>query len=463
MPEKHTLEVILDILQRRDTHEIFAEPVDPEEVEDYCEIIKEPMDFSTMRAKLHEGMYTSLEQFEHDALLISRNAMQFNSSTTIYFRQAHAIHKLSKRVFRAAKTNPKNFESEFSEAGRRTVRRLQSEAGSPIIYSSSPRLATNLRSHSTTVNNSSKIVSNSLSGSSNLKRSSQGNSGCSGAATSVIERNLEKLAGAKDSRRTNFSGVDRCSTYNTCTPSPNENDSVVSIAHDNSKALQHVNQQDIGFTESLVLFVKDLGLTAQMIARQKLHGLSTASFRIPNSNCWLQTPGCQNPPSFASAQQRPTTLDTTFSSLTSHNQSDHRQGQRTFPGNSNDQIGLCDIDKGGKAFTGDRLDTHSPSAEAEPNIEQRKIPSAFGRIFCTGSAINTVGVLGSSEVHKGENSGIKLSSNSALLAARDLNFSLLKDGVLKDTGDKSLIISDENNFSNQPWSILHQTCPVSPC
>lgn len=77
---------------RRDTHEIFAEPVDPNEVgiwpevsfhtmnlsflvhfiygitadkvEEYYEIIKEPMDFGTMRAKLHEGMYKSLEQFE---------------------------------------------------------------------------------------------------------------------------------------------------------------------------------------------------------------------------------------------------------------------------------------------------------------------------------------------------------------------------------------------------------------
>lgn len=33
-------------------------------VEDYYEIIEEPMDFGTMRAKLHEGMYRSLEQFE---------------------------------------------------------------------------------------------------------------------------------------------------------------------------------------------------------------------------------------------------------------------------------------------------------------------------------------------------------------------------------------------------------------
>ncbi|KAL0375489.1 UNVERIFIED_CONTAM: hypothetical protein Sradi_3464600 [Sesamum radiatum] len=87
MPAKHILELVLDALQRRDTYEIFAEPVDPDEVEDYYEIIKEPMDFGTMRAKLHEGMYENLEQFEHDVFLIPENAMHFNSSATIYFRQ----------------------------------------------------------------------------------------------------------------------------------------------------------------------------------------------------------------------------------------------------------------------------------------------------------------------------------------------------------------------------------------
>ncbi|KAI7984400.1 Bromodomain and PHD finger-containing protein 3, partial [Camellia lanceoleosa] len=70
MPEKRILELVLDILQR-DTHEIFAEPVDPKEVEDYYEIIKEPMDFGTMRAKHHEGI----------------NAMHFNSTGTIYFKE----------------------------------------------------------------------------------------------------------------------------------------------------------------------------------------------------------------------------------------------------------------------------------------------------------------------------------------------------------------------------------------
>ncbi|MCE2055319.1 hypothetical protein HAX54_042410 [Datura stramonium] len=127
LPEKRILELILDVLQRRDTHEIFAEPVDPTEVEDYYEIIREPMDFGTMRAKLHEGMYQNLEQFEHDAFLIPKNAMHFNSSGTVYFRQARAIYELAKKVFHVLKTNPGNFEVEFPVTRRRSMRRLQND------------------------------------------------------------------------------------------------------------------------------------------------------------------------------------------------------------------------------------------------------------------------------------------------------------------------------------------------
>ncbi|XP_076941864.1 uncharacterized protein LOC143611549 [Bidens hawaiensis] len=127
LPDKQTLELVIDTLQRKDIYEIFAEPVDPEEVEDYYEIIEEPMDFGTMRAKLHEGLYTSLEQFEHDVYLISGNAMHFNSSGTIFFRQAHGIHKLAKRVFHVLRTSPENFESEFSGGRRKSGRKSQDE------------------------------------------------------------------------------------------------------------------------------------------------------------------------------------------------------------------------------------------------------------------------------------------------------------------------------------------------
>lgn len=86
-------------LFRRDTHEIFAQPVDQNEVgsaylsftftipfsfsatmlmclsvckvEGYFDTIEEPMDFGTMRAKLQEEIYTTLEQFEVSSFINS--------------------------------------------------------------------------------------------------------------------------------------------------------------------------------------------------------------------------------------------------------------------------------------------------------------------------------------------------------------------------------------------------------
>ncbi|GFZ20015.1 hypothetical protein Acr_28g0007200 [Actinidia rufa] len=93
--KKRMLEFILDILQRRETHEIFAQPVDAE---------------------------------ENDVFLITNNAMLFNSSATIYFRQARAIHELAKRVFHTLKTDPEKIELEFSLTRRRYGRKRQVES-----------------------------------------------------------------------------------------------------------------------------------------------------------------------------------------------------------------------------------------------------------------------------------------------------------------------------------------------
>nr|POE57515.1 bromodomain and phd finger-containing protein 3 [Quercus suber] len=125
MPERRTLELVLDILQRRDTYAIFAQPVNPQEVEGYHKIIKQPMDFGTMRAKLQHGMYTSLAQFERDVFLVCSNAMHFNAPTTIFYREALGIHELAQKVFRTLKTNPQNFGLEVSPARRRPGRKPQ--------------------------------------------------------------------------------------------------------------------------------------------------------------------------------------------------------------------------------------------------------------------------------------------------------------------------------------------------
>ncbi|KAL1814975.1 hypothetical protein ACET3Z_017549 [Daucus carota] len=99
LPDKKLLVFILDRLQKKDTYGVFSEPVDPNELPDYHEIIKNPMDFGTLRRKLDVGSYLNLEQMEADVLLICSNAMQYNSSDTVYFRQARSIQELAKRDF----------------------------------------------------------------------------------------------------------------------------------------------------------------------------------------------------------------------------------------------------------------------------------------------------------------------------------------------------------------------------
>ncbi|KAL6967860.1 hypothetical protein U1Q18_033670 [Sarracenia purpurea var. burkii] len=59
-----------------------------------------------MRAKLQEGIYTTLDQFE-----------------------ARAIHELAKRVFHTLKTDPRKIELEFSQTKKRPGRKRRGETG----------------------------------------------------------------------------------------------------------------------------------------------------------------------------------------------------------------------------------------------------------------------------------------------------------------------------------------------
>uniref|UniRef100_J3ML98 Bromo domain-containing protein n=2 Tax=Oryza brachyantha TaxID=4533 RepID=J3ML98_ORYBR len=99
LPDRKALDMILDKLQKKDTYGVFAEPVDPEELPDYHDVIEHPMDFGTVRRKLARNAYRSFEQFEDDVFLICSNAMQYNAPDTIYFRQAHSIQELARKKF----------------------------------------------------------------------------------------------------------------------------------------------------------------------------------------------------------------------------------------------------------------------------------------------------------------------------------------------------------------------------
>ncbi|XP_054279658.1 peregrin isoform X2 [Macrosteles quadrilineatus] len=82
------LRKLLDLLRARDTGEIFIEPVDQTEVPDYGEVVKHPMDLSTMRVKVDNFEYSSLEEFEADFHLMIDNCLAYNSKDTVFYRAA---------------------------------------------------------------------------------------------------------------------------------------------------------------------------------------------------------------------------------------------------------------------------------------------------------------------------------------------------------------------------------------
>ncbi|KAJ1377883.1 Bromodomain-like superfamily [Sesbania bispinosa] len=270
LPVKQILELALDTLQRRDTYEIFAEPVDPNEVEDYYAIIKEPMDFGTMRAKLHEGMYKTLEQFEHDVSLIFNNAMHFNSPGTVYFKQARVINELAKKVFDLLKINPEKFEMEFSETRRKVGRKSQGDFMD----------STNMKPNEITIGGPTKNMPCSSRGTLSQK-SFRTNHGCSNTTKQVNSKDVEVHTGAKYNSRYRSLEVDRRCTYRPFSLS--KDDSIFSTIYDKLKQVEYVSQHDIGYKDSLMMFVKDLGPTAQNIAKKKLLGcaIRTTSTYVP--------------------------------------------------------------------------------------------------------------------------------------------------------------------------------------
>ncbi|ETL89008.1 hypothetical protein L917_11980 [Phytophthora nicotianae] len=91
-PPVDELLAVLDKIAKIDARLIFAEPV-PDDVPKYREIIKDPMDLSTMRRKAKRGKYKTLDAFVADFNLMIRNCMTFNPDTTIFYKEGKRIGK----------------------------------------------------------------------------------------------------------------------------------------------------------------------------------------------------------------------------------------------------------------------------------------------------------------------------------------------------------------------------------
>lgn len=92
-PNHSQLQRLLSSLQNHNSSWPFLNPVNKDEVADYYEVIKEPMDFATMEEKLEQDAYEKPEDFVHDAKLIFTNCRKYNNETTPYAKSATKLEK----------------------------------------------------------------------------------------------------------------------------------------------------------------------------------------------------------------------------------------------------------------------------------------------------------------------------------------------------------------------------------
>ncbi|CAG8489966.1 2049_t:CDS:10 [Ambispora leptoticha] len=100
---------ILEGCEKKDPYGDFIEPVDTAAVPDYLDIIKNPMDFTTIRHKIEDNKYLDIDKFKDDLLLVANNAMTYNPKGTRWYKNAERIYNF---VIKAVERDKLNIEKE---------------------------------------------------------------------------------------------------------------------------------------------------------------------------------------------------------------------------------------------------------------------------------------------------------------------------------------------------------------
>ncbi|BGP25463.1 histone acetyltransferase [Rhodotorula toruloides] len=90
-PQFAVMKKLLTLMIDHPSSWAFANPVNAEEVTDYYNVIKEPMDLATMESKLEANSYETLDQFLRDARLIFANCRQYNDAQSNYVKNANKL------------------------------------------------------------------------------------------------------------------------------------------------------------------------------------------------------------------------------------------------------------------------------------------------------------------------------------------------------------------------------------
>ncbi|KAF7703847.1 Histone acetyltransferase KAT2A [Cucumispora dikerogammari] len=102
---KNIMKYIITIIKSEPSSWPFLEPVKESEVPEYCLVIKEPMDLSTMSQKIKDNLYGDLNEFKEDFDLIIKNCYTFNGVGNIYSKKAGELDRMFKSMFKKVMSN----------------------------------------------------------------------------------------------------------------------------------------------------------------------------------------------------------------------------------------------------------------------------------------------------------------------------------------------------------------------
>eukprot|EP00871_Galdieria_phlegrea_P006046 jgi/Galph1/929/GphlegSOOS_G5622.1 len=92
---------IVKRLQKKDSFQFFAQPVDTKFVRDYLDVIKHPMDLGTVQGKLEKQSYRNFQELWDDIQLTWSNCCTYNKPETEFYKTAVRLRKFTRRLFAA--------------------------------------------------------------------------------------------------------------------------------------------------------------------------------------------------------------------------------------------------------------------------------------------------------------------------------------------------------------------------
>ncbi|KAH0788893.1 Bromodomain containing protein [Histomonas meleagridis] len=118
----------------------FKMPVDPvrDGAENYFEIVKNPMDLNTIKNKIHDNKYKTVEEFVADIHLICDNAIKFNGENSMF---AYIANDLRTWIDEQFKKKPNSHEEEWHNKLIESVERLYEHVKTSPTGMSDPTVA----------------------------------------------------------------------------------------------------------------------------------------------------------------------------------------------------------------------------------------------------------------------------------------------------------------------------------